>query len=241
LFDNEQWMQESIELSHTNNAPRLLSWHGRVLSVKASTIHNEENMVIGSAALIRDITEEKRLEEELKKRSVTDGLTGLYNRRHFDKTLDTEFKRWLRYKTPLSVIMIDVDHFKKFNDAYGHECGDQVLIAIAKVLRGQSTPANSNVMAFRYGGEEMVLIAANTQQDEAAKLAEKVRLTVADLVIEGLRVTVSVGVAGTPAHSPKGGEALLKLADDALYDAKHDGRNQVRTAAPSYTPSASDA
>jgi diguanylate cyclase (GGDEF)-like protein/PAS domain S-box-containing protein len=231
LFDNEDWIRESIELSHTDNAPRLLSWHGRVLSVKASTIHNEENVVIGSAALMRDITEEKRLEEELKRRSVTDGLTGLYNRRHFDKTLDTEFRRWRRYKTPLSVIMIDVDHFKKFNDSHGHECGDHVLIAIAKVLRGHSTPSNSNVMAFRYGGEEMVLIAANTQQDEAAALAEKLRLMISELVIDGLHVTVSIGVAGTPAQSPTSGDALLKLADEALYDAKHDGRNQVRIAA----------
>jgi diguanylate cyclase (GGDEF)-like protein/PAS domain S-box-containing protein len=230
LFDNEEWMQESLDLSHTNNAPRLLTWSGRVLSIKASTINNEEQVVIGSAALIRDITEEKRLEEELKRRSITDGLTGLYNRRHFDSTLTYEFKRWKRYKTPLSVIMLDVDHFKKFNDTHGHDCGDHVLIAIAKVLREQSQTAHSLVLAFRYGGEEMVVIAANARLADGAELAENLREKIGALVIDGLRVTVSIGVASTPEQSPENGEALLKLADEALYVAKKNGRNQVRTA-----------
>lgn len=230
LFDNESWMQESIDLSHSCNAPRLLQWSGRTLSIKASTIQNEKHQVIGSAALIRDITEEKRLEEELKRRSITDGLTGLFNRRHFDTTLENEFKRWKRYKTPMSVIMLDVDHFKKFNDTHGHECGDHVLIAIAKVLRELSLNADSLVLAFRYGGEEMVVIAANAKQEQGAELAEKLRVQIGNLVIDGLRVNVSVGVAGTPAQNPESGEALLKLADEALYLAKEGGRNQVKTA-----------
>ncbi|HET6719119.1 MAG TPA: diguanylate cyclase, partial [Rhodocyclaceae bacterium] len=158
LFDNEEWMRESIELSHTDNSPRLLPWAGKILSVKASTINNEQQTVIGSAALIRDITEEKRLEEELKKRSITDGLTGLHNRRHFDKTLDNEFKRWRRYKTPMSVIMLDVDFFKKFNDTHGHECGDHVLVAIGEVLRSHAQSCQALAMPFRYGGEELVVI-----------------------------------------------------------------------------------
>lgn len=230
LFDNETWMQESLELSHTSNAPRLITWGTRVLSVKASTIINESNIVIGSAALIRDITEEKRLEEELRKRSITDGLTGLFNRRHFDSTLDTEFKRWKRYRTPLSVIMLDVDHFKKFNDTHGHECGDHVLVAIAKVLRKHAQLTQNVVMAFRYGGEEMVVVAANANQAEGARLAERLRIEIGELLIDGLRVTVSIGVASTPDQSPENGEALLKLADLALYSAKEGGRNQVRTA-----------
>ena len=230
LFDNEDWMNESIALSHTNNAPRLLTWGDKVLSIKASTIKNEEQNIIGSAALIRDITEEKRLEEELKKRSITDGLTGLFNRRHFDKTLDNEFKRWKRYKTPMAVIMLDVDHFKKFNDTHGHECGDHVLISIAKLLLEQSKNSPGLLMPFRYGGEEIVLVAANTRQDAAAEIAESVRQQISELVIDGLRVNVSVGVAGTPEQSPPSGEALLKLADEALYVAKEGGRNQVRTA-----------
>lgn len=230
LFDNEEWMRESIELSHTDNSPRLLPWAGKILSVKASTINNEQQTIIGSAALIRDITEEKRLEEELKKRSITDGLTGLHNRRHFDKTLDNEFKRWRRYKTPMSVIMLDVDHFKKFNDTHGHECGDHVLVAIGEVLRTHAQSCQALVIPFRYGGEELVVIAANTRQEAAAELAEQLRQNISELVIDGLRVTVSIGVAGTPAQAPANAEALLKRADEALYAAKQGGRNQVQTA-----------
>lgn len=230
LFDNEEWMQESLELSHSNNAPRLVTWGGRVLSVKASTIVNETNVVIGSAALIRDITEEKRLEEELRKRSITDGLTGLYNRRHFDISLENEFKRWKRYRTPMSVIMLDVDHFKRFNDTHGHECGDHVLVAIAKVLRRHAQATQSMVMPFRYGGEEMVVIAANANQTDGCRLAETLRVEIGDLLIDGLRVTVSIGVASTPEQSPDSGEALLKLADQALYVAKAGGRNRVSAA-----------
>jgi diguanylate cyclase (GGDEF)-like protein/PAS domain S-box-containing protein len=230
LFDDEYWMQESLDLSHTDNSPRLITWDTRVLSVKASTIYNDRKMLLGSAALIRDITEEKRLEEELKRRSVTDGLTRLYNRRHFDRTLDNEFKRWQRYKTPFSVIMLDVDHFKKFNDTNGHECGDHVLISIATLLRDLSK-SHASIMAFRYGGEELVLIAPNMPQERALTIAEKVRIQISELVIDGLRVTVSIGVAGTPEQHPDNGEALLKLADEALYVAKEGGRNRVSGAA----------
>jgi len=230
LFDNESWMQESLELSRIDNAPRLLTWGGKVLSIKASTIKNDQHHTIGSAALIRDITEEKRLEEELKRRSITDGLTGLFNRRHFDKTLENEFKRWTRYKSPMSVIMLDVDHFKKFNDTHGHECGDHVLTSISKLLRDECKNAPGLLLAFRYGGEEIVLVAANTRQEAAFEIAEHLRQKIGELVIDGLRVTVSIGVAGTPAQNPPNGEALLKLSDEALYVAKKEGRNQVRAA-----------
>jgi diguanylate cyclase (GGDEF)-like protein len=123
--------------------------------------------------------------------------------------------------------MLDVDHFKKFNDTHGHECGDHVLTSIAKVLRGKSQE-HAAIMAFRYGGEEMVLIAPNTPQERALEIAERLRVQISELVIDGLRVTVSIGVAGTPAQQPENGEALLKLADEALYAAKEGGRNQVR-------------
>jgi PleD family two-component response regulator len=105
---------------------------GRILSIHASTIR--AGVVIGSAALIRDITEEKRLEARLEQQSITDALTGIFNRRHFDEVIETEYKRWKRYGQPVSVAMIDVDHFKKFNDTHGHDCGDHVLGAIGRVL-----------------------------------------------------------------------------------------------------------
>jgi diguanylate cyclase (GGDEF)-like protein/PAS domain S-box-containing protein len=228
LFDNEAWMRERLAHSEADSGTGTLSWNGRTLSVQASTIRDTDNRVIGSAALIRDITEEKRLEEELKKQSITDALTGLHNRRHFDSLLETEFKRWQRYKQPLSVIMLDVDHFKKFNDTHGHECGDHVLEAIGKVLKSMSS---ATLVPCRYGGEEMVLVLPGMEQAKAVEIAEVIRRNISELVIDGLKVTVSIGVAGLPGHAADDADALVKLADNALYQAKKEGRNLVRSAA----------
>jgi diguanylate cyclase (GGDEF)-like protein len=97
-------------------------------------------------------------------------------------------------------------------------------------LRSHAQSCQALVMPFRYGGEELVVIAANTRQEAAAELAEEMRRQIGELMIDGLRVTVSIGVAGTPAQAPASAEALLKLADEALYAAKQGGRNQVQTA-----------
>lgn len=225
LFDDPAWMEGRIADATQGHAATLLKWNDKVLSIQASTIRHESGDVIGSAALIRDITEEHRLETELKEQSITDALTGLHNRRHLDEVLVTEYKRWQRYAQPLSVMMIDVDHFKKFNDTHGHDCGDRVLAAIGAVLRGLAAPS---MIPCRYGGEEMLAIMPGVVEEQAMTLAETVRQSISELVIDGLRVTVSIGVAGMPGHEAGDGEALVKLADDALYDAKENGRNQVR-------------
>ena len=143
--------------------------------------------------------------------------------------MNTEYKRWQRYAQPLSVMMIDVDHFKKFNDTHGHDCGDRVLTAIGAVLRSLAAPS---LIPCRYGGEEMLAIMPGVVEEQAMALAETVRLRISELVIDGLRVTVSIGVAGVPGHEAVDGEALVKLADEALYDAKENGRNQVRRPLP---------
>jgi len=227
LFDDPQWMQARLMAANEESGATLREWHGKVLSIQASTIRDEHAKVIGSAALIRDVTEEKRLETRLKEQSITDALTGLHNRRHFDEVLDAEFKRWKRYAQPLSVMMLDIDHFKKFNDTHGHDCGDRVLIARGGVLKAAASAA---VIPCRYGGEEMVIVMPGLTQDKAAVLADSLRLQIAALVLDGLQVTVSIGVAGSPGHAVTSGEALVKLADDALYAAKENGRNQVRVA-----------
>lgn len=227
LFDDPQWMEERLARERDESVGESVKWNGMVLSVQISTICDSTGEVIGSAALIRDITEEKRLEAELKAQSITDALTGLNNRRYFDEALQTEFKRWQRYAQPLSVMMLDVDHFKRFNDTHGHECGDRVLTAIGEVLGGVVTPA---VIPCRYGGEEMVVIMPGLLQAKASDLAERLRREIAELVIDGLKVTVSIGVAGVPGHAVEDGDALVKLADGALYEAKENGRNQVRVA-----------
>jgi diguanylate cyclase (GGDEF)-like protein len=222
-------MAARIANTEAEHAPSLLVWKEKTLSIQASTIRHGDGEIIGSAALIRDITEEKRLEAQLKQQSITDALTGLHNRRYFDEVLATEFKRWKRYAQPLSVMMIDVDHFKKFNDTHGHDCGDRVLSALGGVLRSLAPPS---VIPCRYGGEEMIIVMPGLLQASAADAAETVRQRISELVIDGLKVTVSIGVAGCPGHEVEDGDALVKLADDALYDAKEGGRNQVRIARP---------
>jgi predicted signal transduction protein with EAL and GGDEF domain len=132
------------------------------LSIHASTIRNAPGKVIGSAALIRDVTEEKRLEARLEQQAITDALTGIFNRRHFDEVIETEYKRWKRYGQPVSVMMIDVDHFKKFNDTHGHDCGDHVLGAIGRLLLELSAPAQ---IPCRFGGEEMIVLMPGVVED----------------------------------------------------------------------------
>ncbi|WP_310449390.1 diguanylate cyclase [Sulfuritalea sp.] len=229
LFDDSAWMEARIQNEGGEASSPLLEWNGKILSVQASTIRHEGGTIIGSAALIRDITEEKRLEARLKEQSITDALTDLHNRRHFDEVLVTEYKRWKRYAQPLSVMMIDVDHFKKFNDTHGHDCGDRVLSAIGAVLKTLAAPS---LIPCRYGGEEMLIVMPGVVEERGVQLAETVRQRISELVIDGLKVTVSIGVAGVPGHEVENGDALVKLADDALYDAKEGGRNQVRRAGP---------
>ncbi|MBI5900634.1 MAG: diguanylate cyclase [Rhodocyclales bacterium] len=225
LFDDPEWMRARLENGAGKDSSGILHWQGRILSVHASTIRAGE--VIGSAALIRDITEEKRLEARLEQQSITDALTGIYNRRHFDEVIETEFKRWKRYGQPVSVAMIDVDHFKKFNDTHGHDCGDHVLGAIGQVLLELSAPAQ---IPCRYGGEELIVVMPGVAEDAAVSFAEAIRQRIAALVVDGLQVTASIGVAGLPGHPADSAAALVGLADEALYVAKNRGRNQVRVA-----------
>lgn len=227
LFDDPGWLAAKLVENREESGSALREWQGRILSVQASTIRNTDGGAIGSAALLRDVTEEKRLEAQLREQSITDALTGLRNRRHFDSVLAIEFKRWQRYGQPLSLMMLDVDHFKNFNDSHGHECGDRVLSSIGSVLTSVSRPA---VIPCRYGGEEMVVVMPGVTQEAGTELAENLRLKIAALSIDGLQVTVSIGVAGVPGHAVASGEALLKLADAALYRAKEQGRNRVCTA-----------
>jgi diguanylate cyclase (GGDEF)-like protein/PAS domain S-box-containing protein len=225
LFDDPDWMRQRLEDGEGKGSTAILHWQGRILSVHASTIR--AGAVIGSAALIRDVTEEKRLEARLEQQSITDALTGIFNRRHFDEVIETEFKRWKRYGQPVSVAMIDVDHFKKFNDTHGHDCGDHVLGAIGRVLLELSAPAQ---IPCRYGGEELIVVMPGVAEEAGAKFAEAIRQRIAGLVVDGLQVTASIGVAGLPGHAADTAATLVRLADEALYVAKEKGRNQVRVA-----------
>lgn len=168
--------------------------------------------------------------QELARRSDTDGLTGLANRRRFDEALLGELSRACRARQPLALIMIDVDHFKEFNDRYGHLAGDDCLRRVAGVLEaGVHRPGD---LCARYGGEEFAVIAAASDAAGMAVLAERLRAGVEALGIPHAGspagvVTASLGVALRVPDSNKAAERLIRMADEALYRAKAEGRNRV--------------
>lgn len=162
--------------------------------------------------------------EHLQRLAITDDLTGLTNRRHFLERLDAEIERARRYEYPFSVAMIDIDHFKKINDAHGHAVGDRVLAdmgsLLRKVARGSDLPA-------RYGGEEFVILMPMTDADHALQACERLRAAVAEHIFpRRKKLTVSVGLSTFPADAATALE-LLRRADGAMYSAKRDGRNRT--------------
>lgn len=175
----------------------------------------------------------KRKTDLLEQYARLDGLTGIPNRRHFDELFDKEARRALRDGQPLSVLMIDIDHFKPFNDNYGHGAGDLCLQRVARALTGALLrPADQ---AFRYGGEEFVALLPGTDATGAADVAEQLRAAVEALAIPhehastAALVTLSLGVATLDPGQETASDAqgLLKRADEALYEAKKAGRNRV--------------
>jgi diguanylate cyclase (GGDEF)-like protein len=158
----------------------------------------------------------------LKDESMSDKLTGIGNRAAFDKRLTVEVYRAKRYRAPLSLLMIDVDRFKDFNDAYGHQAGDAVLQKVAATLSG----VRPSDFVARYGGEEFAIILPTTSAEEACNLAERIRTLVSKTVSSHRQVTVSIGVSTlTPETSES--DLLIAAADKSLYAAKRQGRNQV--------------
>jgi diguanylate cyclase (GGDEF)-like protein/PAS domain S-box-containing protein len=155
--------------------------------------------------------------------SITDVLTGLFNRRAFEEKLNEEFERARRYNLPLSLILLDVDHFKDLNDTQGHAAGDALLQAVARIL---AENARANDVAARYGGDEFVVILPNTDSNVAFHLAERLRAACRELSCANWRVSLSVGVAALGECMLERGELVL-AADRALYDAKRHGRNRV--------------
>lgn len=163
--------------------------------------------------------------------AMVDGLTGLFVRRYFDARIEEEIERSRRYGTPFSVIMLDVDDFKKLNDTYGHLVGDRVLRAIANVIKAQMRGVDT---AARYGGEEMAVILPRTEMVGAYNLAERIREGIAELRIttdddppRSLAVTASLGISAFPESKARDGTDLVRRADKALYRAKKTGKNRV--------------
>ena len=165
----------------------------------------------------------RRANKQLKISSQTDALTGLFNRRHFDTIFDKEIARARRFSHPLSVVLMDVDFFKKINDELGHLMGDQILIEVAQLIRQQIRGIDT---ACRWGGEEFLVICPETSAEQAALLAERILQAIRSHAFSSQRpLTLSAGVACLQQDEAE--DALLHRADEALYQSKHGGRNQI--------------
>jgi diguanylate cyclase (GGDEF)-like protein/PAS domain S-box-containing protein len=206
----EIWVETALRVTHASDTDR----------------------IDGVVAISRDVTEQKDLQDKLAALAISDGLTGLANRRHFDERLSEEWARAKRDGTQLSLLLIDVDHFKKFNDHYGHQTGDACLRALARILAAQvRRPAD---LAARYGGEEFVLLLPNTDSDGCVQVGERVREALHELGVShalnppSRLVTASLGGAThIPAQVMTDHTALLAAADRSLYAAKNGGRDRL--------------
>ena len=187
---------------------------------------------------IFDISERKKMEDELiilnqklGQLSFYDGLTNIANRRLFDQTLDIEWLHARRNQQPISLIVVDIDYFKKYNDHYGHQYGDNCLISIANALR--TVPTRSTDLVARYGGEEFVVLLPNTSTQSALEMADKCRQMVAEQQIKheassvSDMITVSIGVSTITPTADMPSSLLFATADKMLYKAKMNGRNRI--------------
>ena len=170
--------------------------------------------------------------EELERLSASDSLTGLSNRRILTQRLSEELLRSQRQNHSFTVVMLDVDHFKKYNDAHGHPAGDEVLKRVANILR---TSTRAGDCTARYGGEEFAVLLSGKGAEEATQLAERIRERVAEEEFTAGRITISAGIAEFPDHGHTA-EAVISSADEALYEAKREGRNRVACAQKKQKP-----
>lgn len=194
----------------------------------------------GTVMVVMDITEQYRLEQELVRQASTDSLTNAANRRHFLELAEKEIARAQRYQHALSVLQIDVDHFKRINDLYGHATGDHVLRRLVNTCRNALRESDT---VGRLGGEEFAILLPNTNEKQASDVAERLRVGLAELRIatrnDFLQFSVSIGVAECRSHETI--DQTLNRADQALYRAKHLGRNRIvchsrLTPLPPYPP-----
>ncbi|CAG1009523.1 Phytochrome-like protein cph2 [Burkholderiales bacterium] len=201
------------------------------LAIDAGPIYDDAGELIAVVETLRDITAQKIAQDELQRLATRDGLTGVANRRSFDTALSTECRRVTREARSLSLLMIDVDFFKRYNDTYGHLAGDECLRQVAEAM-AHVTQRASDTLA-RYGGEEFAILLPATEPAGAVIVAERIRAAVETLALPHARsevspkVTVSIGVASLDPTRSSPPTELIAAADAALYAAKMQGRNRV--------------
>lgn len=199
------------------------------LAIDAGPIYNDEGQLLAVVETLRDMTDHHKAQAALEQLARRDGLTGVANRRSFDEKLSNAWKHERRDTKSLSLLMIDVDHFKRYNDTYGHQAGDHCLQHIAAAL--EQVVHRPGDMVARYGGEEFAVILSATDVEGASVVAQRILQRVAELALphsssEYARVTLSIGIATSLLQPGMSREALIAAADKALYQAKHGGRNR---------------
>jgi diguanylate cyclase (GGDEF)-like protein/PAS domain S-box-containing protein len=201
----------------------------RWFETHSRAIIDEKGAIDGTLSIIRDVSARKATEEALSRAAMTDILTGLPNRRAFQQRIDERLRDRRRVAGQDCIAVLDIDHFKRVNDQYGHDAGDAVLQSFASIAR---CAVREQEMVVRLGGEEFAILFTDTNIEQAAAICDRLRREVAEAVtiVDDLiiRVTVSGGVAPV---GPEGMEHALKAADSALYRAKHNGRDQMALAA----------
>ncbi len=250
----EKWLRTKVDPVFNLNSPVFIIWEQRPYLLKFDCnrpvtcaaefmyqnvtifpIVDKSGRVERFCMLVYDVTEQalgklgmEHLNEELKTASRVDGLTGLFNRRYWQERFDEMYKLCVRRDKPSTALMLDIDHFKRINDTYGHQAGDKVIKMLAALIK---RCVRETDLAGRYGGEEFAIILNDSTVDDAKAVAERIRQLAQRLVVEhegeSISFTVSLGLAQ---FSPdfKGAMAWLECADQALYEAKENGRNQYR-------------
>jgi diguanylate cyclase (GGDEF)-like protein len=199
-------------------------WRTEAARISAVMLALSSFMLGVTLFLAREIGRRALAEDKLEELATTDALTGLKNRRKFDAEIDTEWRRAVRQKTPLALLMIDADHFKSYNDSFGHQAGDQMLVGIAICISDSVHRAGD--CAARYGGEEFAVLLPGVASADAVGIAETIRLKVRQWSDGPTVTTVSIGIASLTPSAAMDWSILLKAADNALYAAKANGRNQ---------------
>ena len=245
------WTDEPNSLWDEMETRAELTWpqdSSRCLDLRITSLYDQNHLLNGRLMVFRDITERKQVEKrlryandrlqgqlieigilqsQLREQAIRDPLTNLFNRRYLEETLDRELARAAQENYPLCIIMMDLDHFKRINDTYGHEAGDHVLRALANTLSEQSRRGD---FACRYGGEEFVIVMPNINKYTAYERARKLRrhLNSLDIPYEhhSLSTTISMGIACFPNHGDTR-ESILRAADKAMYAAKEAGRDHI--------------